>query len=244
MRGAATAVLAAVFLLADIQVALASPVPSKDELRKKSTKELKKILKSKGAKCHKCTEKDEVVERVIETWDRPPSTASSPDGGVQMTKEQFIEQLKMSFSKARSDQGGKGGGADSDGHELDDDGGAGGMHPDYEKVWAEFAEKLTSGDIGKDENGNLLYEVGAQSGFDGFWEKWKMHAALGLNLFLLYAMRKLKKVNRLAEEHKTTNDAPAVSEGSSDSKAIDGKTTGPGEEVEEEEEDKPKDKDT
>lgn len=212
----------------------ATPVPSKDELRKKTTKELKKILKSKGAKCHKCTEKDDVIERVIETWDRPPTMATSPDGGVQMTKDQFIEQLKMSFQKAKSDAGGG-----ADGHELESDGN--GHQPDYDKVWAEFAEKLSSGDIGKDENGNLLYEVGARSGFDSFWEKWKMHAALGLNLFLLYAMRKLKKVNRVAEELKSAKEKTEVPDASSDTVAD--KAIGPGEEVDEEEESLPKDKD-
>ena len=53
-------------------------------------KELRAILRQKGTKCKKCVEKDDLVDRVIDTWDWAPKEAESPDGKVKMDKETFI----------------------------------------------------------------------------------------------------------------------------------------------------------
>eukprot|EP00928_Gymnodinium_smaydae_P011663 TRINITY_DN14278_c0_g1_i2.p2 TRINITY_DN14278_c0_g1~~TRINITY_DN14278_c0_g1_i2.p2 ORF type:complete len:238 (+),score=56.57 TRINITY_DN14278_c0_g1_i2:19-732(+) len=146
----AAAVLAAQVLLPPrLCVVAASAVPSREELRKKTTKELKAILRSKGKTCKKCTEKDDVVDRVIETWDVPLVEAASPDGKVTMDKETFMKQMKMSYEKHFEDERKKKmESGEASGHQTDE---APPQMPDFEEVWRDFSEKLSKGEIEKDD---------------------------------------------------------------------------------------------
>lgn len=165
--------------------ALVSGAPSKAELRSKTLKQLKAILKSKGAKCKKCMEKDDYVDRVIETWDWAPKEASDPGGGISMQKDQFIGQLKEAYKRQRQQEA-------SGGHEVDDD--VDPNLPDFEKVWADFATKLSSGEIGKDDNGQLKYEVGNMN--PAWYEQYKIPVMMFLNIVLLWWMQKVRRRER------------------------------------------------
>merc|ERR1712224_561106 len=104
---------------------------------KKSSKELKAILKSKGVKCRNCVEKEHYIDKVLETWQVVPVEVSSPDGKIHMTKDIFIKQLMQ----AQQDQG------ESDekamGHALEKDLDKNDPRmPEMEQIWADFAERL------------------------------------------------------------------------------------------------------
>mmetsp|Transcript_2710 Transcript_2710/g.5400 ORF Transcript_2710/g.5400 Transcript_2710/m.5400 type:complete len:235 (-) Transcript_2710:79-783(-) len=184
--------------------------PSRQELQEKSMKELKAILKKKGVKCKKCLEKDDVVDRVLETWDVPPTEASSPDGSMRMTKEVFIKNLKDSYVRhLKSEKKGP----QADGHQLDADGDdesvevPEGMVPSdeqLEQVWREFSEKLSLGEVTKGEDGQLVYEVPSLGGGPSWWERWRIHIMMMANVALLWCIqRSRRRQKREAEVEKT-----------------------------------------
>lgn len=181
-------------------------VPSREELRKKPVKELKAILRSRGAKCHKCKEKDEYVFRVEDTWTWAPVEAASPDGKVSVTKGEFVNQLKESYRKTLSESSGSGGGG-SGGHELEKNDLAGMENmPDFNDVWAEFSERLQKGDIEQDANGQLLFDVGdMHAGKGTFWEKYKMYGLITLNLGLMFCMQRVRRTERAAQVSASDN---------------------------------------
>merc|ERR1719387_765360 len=179
--------------------------PSKESLRSKSMPELKAILRQKGAKCKKCVEKDDLIDRVIETWHWLPKEASSPDGKIKMTKEQFIRNLQSQYKKHGRTQ-------TQEGHELDDgddeDGAtetsepeiADSSLPDFDKVWADFSEKLSKGEIKTEENGRLIYQVTDEFEDPGWWERYKTHVMVGINVVLLYYMQHIRRKERQQKE--------------------------------------------
>mmetsp|Transcript_65306 Transcript_65306/g.202245 ORF Transcript_65306/g.202245 Transcript_65306/m.202245 type:complete len:233 (+) Transcript_65306:105-803(+) len=231
MRRAVVAAAASAALLLSPPVCSAASSshgpPSREELRQKSMKDLKGILKRKGAKCKKCVEKDDVIDRVIDTWDWAPNEASSPDGKMRMTKDVFISNLKSSYKRhLKSNK------KEQEGHQLDgdDDGeahseGSGPSDEELEKVWKEFSEKLSLGQVEKDENGHLVYEVPTLGGGQGsFWERWKIHIMLMANVTLLWFMqRQRRKANRLdsrkAEPGQGTEEVKDKSEAETKDKA-------------------------
>jgi len=188
-----------VFFLASLLflVAAAGSPPSKEELRKKTTKQLKTILASKGARCKKCFEKDDYVERVLETWDWAPKEASSPDGKVQITKEAFIDNLKEGFRRHAKEQ------REQAGHQMDEeekDNDEGNGLPNLDQAWAEFSAKLQLGEVKTDETGKLIYEVNANDGPAGsFWDRYKTHLLILINLVLLIGMQYAKRGERSAK---------------------------------------------
>lgn len=207
-RVAVAAVTAAsiLCLLPHSAAADSGPVPSREELRKKPVKELKALLRSKGAKCHKCKEKDEYVFRVEDTWSWAPVEAATPDGKVSVTKDEFVNQLKESYKKQLSEAS-AGAGAANGGHELED-GDMSGMEnmPDFNDVWAEFSEKLRTGSIEQDANGQLLFDVGDMHGKGSYWEKYKMHGLITLNLALMFCMQRVRRTERAAQVKKDEAD--------------------------------------
>merc|ERR1712194_420443 len=84
------------------------------------------------------------------------------------------------------------GDADS-GHQLDGEALPG--QPNFEEVWRDFSQKLQSGEINKDDAGNLMYEVGDQNGswWKMLWERYKMHFMISLNLGLLWFSQRMRK---------------------------------------------------
>mmetsp|Transcript_71852 Transcript_71852/g.223017 ORF Transcript_71852/g.223017 Transcript_71852/m.223017 type:complete len:225 (-) Transcript_71852:181-855(-) len=191
-RAAAVAAAAVLPLLGTAAAPSGSSPPSLEELREKPTRELKAILKSKGAKCKKCVEKDDLVHRVIETWSWAPKEAVSPDGKVRMTKGMFTDMLRNSFKKHVKEQ--------QDGHQLDGDepeaaAGADAQLPDLEQAWADFSEKLRQGEIKPGEDGRLVYEVTAPGG-GSWWERYRMHIVVILNILLLGVMHRVRRKER------------------------------------------------
>jgi len=188
-----------VLALCLLPVTDAGSPPSKEELRKKTTKQLKAILSSKGTRCKKCVEKDDYVERVLETWDWAPKEASTPDGKVQITKEAFINHLKEGYRRHVKEQ------REQAGHQMDDeeeeeDGEVGKGLPNLDQAWAEFSAKLQQGDVKTDKNGQLVYEVNTTDGPAGtFWDKYKTHLLILMNLVLLIWMQYAKKGERAAK---------------------------------------------
>lgn len=165
-----------------------------------SVKELKAKLKSKGAKCPKCVEKSHFIERVLETWDWPPLEASSPDGGIVMTKQQFIGQMRNAWRK-HQEQVAKGQEEAPDvGHELDGEDipevPGTDMAPDFEKAWADFSRKLINGEIAKDENGNVVLDVGDDLSMYGWWAKHQTHVIMIINLVLLIFLQASRAKDR------------------------------------------------
>jgi hypothetical protein len=206
MRLAAAAPAAAVifFALSIAHASFADPPPSLEELRSKSTKELKAILKSKGAKCKNCLEKDDFVHKVRDTWFTLPKQAKSPDGKIEITKEMFVKQLKESYGKHLKEEKQQPDSDDEDeddsGHSLETDEAMPGM-PDFDQVWADFSEKLMKGEIEKDDSGNLMYQVNDGSmGWSALWERYKMHIMLALNLGLLWFSQRLRKAKKEKDE--------------------------------------------
>jgi len=233
-------------------VAAAGSPPSKEDLRKKTTKQLKGILASKGARCKKCLEKDDYVERVLETWDWAPKEASTPDGKVQITKEAFINHLKEGYKRHVKEQ------REQAGHQMDDeeeDDEVGRQMPDLDKAWAEFSSKLQHGEVKTDENGQLIYEVNAidDNGPGGsFWDRYKTHLLILMNLVLLIGMQYAKrgeraaKMAKLKEAKEQQEKEKAAAEGDKATQLTDGETKADDDDVKETEGDEgrgPKDKD-
>mmetsp|Transcript_68845 Transcript_68845/g.154169 ORF Transcript_68845/g.154169 Transcript_68845/m.154169 type:complete len:233 (-) Transcript_68845:66-764(-) len=196
--------------------------PSYQELSQKSTKELKDLLKRKGVKCKKCVDKDDLINRVIETWDQSPKEAASPDGAMRMTKELFLKNLKDSYLRQLKSEhnGGK------DGHQLDADddeqGGADipqGLLPSdeqLEQVWKEFSEKLAIGEVSTDENGQLVYEVPPLGGAPGVWERWRVHIMMVANVALLWCIQRTRRKNRELTSARTEPGQATSEEGDND----------------------------
>mmetsp|Transcript_67185 Transcript_67185/g.119601 ORF Transcript_67185/g.119601 Transcript_67185/m.119601 type:complete len:250 (-) Transcript_67185:36-785(-) len=198
LRVGAAASVAALLLSPGGVDASSTTAPSLEDLRKKPTKELKAILKSKGAKCKKCVEKDDYVHRVRDTWHMAPKEARTPDGKVAMSKDVFIKQLKESFKKQVKDAG-KQDDDDDEGHATDDDQELPAGMPDFESVWRDFSEKLAKGEIEKDGGGNLMYSVADHLGGGGFWgwfERYKMHGLIALNLGFLWFSQRMRAAER------------------------------------------------
>eukprot|EP00930_Biecheleria_cincta_P032823 TRINITY_DN22753_c0_g1_i1.p1 TRINITY_DN22753_c0_g1~~TRINITY_DN22753_c0_g1_i1.p1 ORF type:complete len:239 (-),score=79.20 TRINITY_DN22753_c0_g1_i1:58-774(-) len=176
-----------------------APLPDREELLSKTTKELKAILRSKGAKCKGCSEKEHVVDKVIETWDWAPTEASSPDGKIKMDRESFMRMLKASWSKQQ-------GGADKkermrEGHELDEQENAM-MDSDAERIWKEFSTKLQAGEITADEHGNINYDLRLGDGQPGqsFWDRHGMRITMLWGVGLMYWTRRQKRSDADREE--------------------------------------------
>lgn len=163
--------------------------PSKAELRKKSSKELRKLLKEVGAKCHKCTEKDDYVERVLETWDWGPASVTSPDGSLTMDKATFMKQLVSSWRDAQNRENG--------GHEVEDFDPRG--LPDMEKVWRDFSEKLARGEIAKDAAGQVVFDMNMVTNKEA-WSQYRLIGMMALNLLLLVCMRRMKSAQKRRAE--------------------------------------------
>mmetsp|Transcript_24723 Transcript_24723/g.44031 ORF Transcript_24723/g.44031 Transcript_24723/m.44031 type:complete len:278 (+) Transcript_24723:105-938(+) len=191
------------------------PVPDKETLKQHSSTELQAFLTSKGGHlvaCKNC-EKDELVDRVLETWALPPQQASSPDGKLTMDKEQFVANLKRSFAQHQNQKQ-----QDSEtGHELDtEDDGIQAMTdqmPDFEKVWADFSAKLSKGEIKTDSNGQAIYQVGngqafnqkEESGMWAFFNRYKTQALLMVNTIMLLGSQFLKRRNGSESDAKKSN---------------------------------------
>mmetsp|Transcript_64001 Transcript_64001/g.208836 ORF Transcript_64001/g.208836 Transcript_64001/m.208836 type:complete len:242 (-) Transcript_64001:120-845(-) len=206
--------LLAATLLAAI-ASSAGTVPSREELQEKSSKELKAILKSRGAKCRKCLEKEDLIDRVVVTWEWSAVEAVSPDGKVKMTRDQFTKTFQSSFKKHLSDQRTTRIQADDDsGHQLatedeeeeDEDG----RHvPDVDKVWADFSERLRMGEISADDKGNLVYEYAGLPREPTWWDRYKTHVLLAVNVLILWFMqhvrRREKDLRKEEREKQVTN---------------------------------------
>merc|ERR1712151_369529 len=59
----------------------------------KTLDELIKNLWTRGARCRNCTRKEDYVRRVYETKGWEIGKASSPDGTITMTKDEYITRL-------------------------------------------------------------------------------------------------------------------------------------------------------
>mmetsp|Transcript_67985 Transcript_67985/g.198962 ORF Transcript_67985/g.198962 Transcript_67985/m.198962 type:complete len:221 (-) Transcript_67985:48-710(-) len=214
----AAAAAAALFPLPRCTAASGSSPPSRDELRLKSTKDLKAILKRKGATCKKCLEKDDVVDKVIETWHWVPKEASSPDGKLTMTKEMFIQNLQSSYARHLKEPKPSEGG-----HQLEGaDGGAEGpglSEEQLEEVWKEFSAKLSLGEVKTDEHGQMTYEVPSLTGGAGFWENWKMHIMVMGNVALLGCSQRLRRKTRELKKEKMEPGQETSEEADSKDKA-------------------------
>lgn len=215
-HGSALAAVAALLLLLAVVAngsagAGATAVPSEEELRQKSMKELKAILRKKGAKCQKCVEKDDIVARVVETWDWAPFEAQSPDGKIKMTKDVFLNFLKSSYRKRASEKHESEGG-----HQLDEDDSGDDepssdgedlgdlpSGPEIELIWADFSSKLERGEIETDEKGHIIYELAPPGGnaAPSLWDKYKTQVMVTVNVGLLWFMQSVRKKER-AERQK------------------------------------------
>lgn len=173
-----------------------SPAPSREELKKKTAKQLKAILRSKGIKCKSCTEKEHFVDEVIDTWHVAPKEASSPDGKIQLTKEMFIQQLTSSLRDQRKAEGNPEL-QDANGHQLEGSGDALDQLPDMENIWADFAAKLASGEV-SDKDGKLNYEVPPIGGYppDTWWRRFKDYGMIILNFTLMLVLYKVRRRER------------------------------------------------
>lgn len=179
---------------------LGGDVPSKEELKKKKTKELKQILRSKGLTCKTCVEKDHYIDEVIKTWHLTPKEASSPDGKIHLSKETFISQLTSTFKEQMQRENGgdgKGGGHQLEGQDMSD------QFPDLENIWADFAAKLQSGEV-SEKDGKLNYEVPPVGGYGqgSLWRRFKDYGMIILNftlMFVLYKVRKRERKNKREE---------------------------------------------
>lgn len=176
-------------------------LPPRAELHKKTTKQLKATLRKKGAKCTGCSEKSHYVDRVVETWGWSPKEASTPDGKVRMTRDVFIEQIRASWRRHKTEEDGAEleQAMSSTGHELDGDDVAARAEdtPDFERAWLEFAKQLETGKITKDENGEVFFDVNEHlEGGASWWEKHKMHVMIAMNVLLMFCMYRLRSRER------------------------------------------------
>merc|ERR1712232_248954 len=73
-------------------------------------------------------------------------------------------------------------------------------------VWKDFSEKLRSGDIGKDKNGNLLFEVGDIASRAAWWERYKMHLLVAVNLGMMWCLQRVKRTEREARRIATEKE--------------------------------------
>jgi len=187
-----------------------SKAPGMEELRKKSMKELWAMLRQKGANCKKCVEKDELVNKVIETWDWTPNEAASPDGQIKMDKETFVRQLKSSYESHFEDERKK---RRKGGHELADSPLPEEVQPDFDKVWADFSSRLSSGDIQTDPDGKLHFDID-RLGEKTVWDRYKVHLMLFANMGLLILMQRLRRKDRqerrAGEEGKPVDNKPKI----------------------------------
>ncbi|CAJ1446004.1 unnamed protein product [Effrenium voratum] len=167
----------------------AGRAPTAQELGRRPSHELKALLQSKGLHCDGC-EKAQLVQRVLETWDEEVLEVSSPDGSVRLTKDAFIKDLKMTYRRQMLRKHEEGG------HELADDeedmDSVDIAVPDFDKEWRDFSVKLAKGDVQTEQNGQIVYEVGPTPP-PSFWDRWKMHGLMGMNITMLLCTQYLKR---------------------------------------------------
>lgn len=163
--------------------------PDKATLRKKTTKQLKKLLRDVGATCHKCTQKDDYVERILDTWDWGPAEVSSPDGTIKMDKDTFIKQLKASLSEAQNQE--------REGHEVEDVDPS--SLPDLEEVWRDFSERLARGEISTDAGGQVKYELNMPADKES-WSKYRLVGMMAVNFVVLVCLRRMKASEKRRKE--------------------------------------------
>eukprot|EP00931_Biecheleriopsis_adriatica_P025254 TRINITY_DN15554_c0_g1_i1.p1 TRINITY_DN15554_c0_g1~~TRINITY_DN15554_c0_g1_i1.p1 ORF type:complete len:869 (-),score=225.49 TRINITY_DN15554_c0_g1_i1:48-2552(-) len=181
------------------------------------------ILRSKGASCKGCSDKEDVIDRVVETWDWAPKEASSPNGDIKIDKQTFMDQLSASL-KAQTPQS-------EDGHQLDPLSGV-----DADKIWSDFTQKLQNGEMSTDDSGRLNYDLsdlqGALAGAAGqapsLWDRYGMQAMMLINVVLMMLMRKGKSYERAmkaSEEQQDATKPGAEAEMPDEDKAVKDKDT-------------------
>mmetsp|Transcript_63375 Transcript_63375/g.182416 ORF Transcript_63375/g.182416 Transcript_63375/m.182416 type:complete len:258 (+) Transcript_63375:43-816(+) len=186
-------------------------VPSRKELQAKDAAELKAILRSKGAKCTSCIDKEDVIDRVIETWDWSLTEAVSPDGKTRITKEMFVKNVEASYKRFLADQQAKKR-EEEGGHQLageDDDEEDGMPVPDVDKAWLDFSERLRKGEIKADEKGALAYEMIGTAAEPSWWSKYKTHVMLSVNVLILWVMQHVRKRERQIRRQGGAAENPA-----------------------------------
>merc|ERR1711957_193477 len=176
---------AATWLLALASIGAAQVVPDREELLRKSPKQLKALLKERGATCKKCIEKEDLVERLLETWDWSGVEAVSPDGKTRMTKDIFVKNLEASYRRHLGEVSSKQK-TQTDGHQLaSEDEDEEEQIPDVDKVWLDFSENLRRGEIKTDAKGDIIYSVAGPQRELGIWDKYKTHIMISVNVIIL-----------------------------------------------------------
>jgi len=183
--------------------------PRREELWRKSLDELKSILRSRGAKCRKCLEKKDFVDRVIETWEWSSMEASSPDGKFTVSKEDFLKTFEAGYRQHLIDVRARRRKEEEEetiGHQLaqDDEEDEDEQLPEAEidRLWIQFSDRLRNGDIFPDDKGNLVYEYAPPREQAG-WERYKPHLLLGVNLIILWLMHHVRRRERNTRKEDT-----------------------------------------
>lgn len=184
----------AVFVVCACIGALAE-TPSRDEVRKHTMKELRAMLRDRGAACRHCVEKDHLVDRVLETWDWAPLRASSPDGKINIDKESFVKHLRSSLVERQSKEAVE----TTGGHQLAEQPLDGFDGEQFEAAWQDFSRKLTAGEVGTDDGGRIVYNVDLSDSpftWSSLWQRYRLHIMMGGNLLLLFFMRRMRNGNK------------------------------------------------
>ncbi|CAK9076290.1 unnamed protein product [Durusdinium trenchii] len=112
---------------------------------------------------------------------------------IRLTKDVFMKDLKMTYKKHMKRRPEDGGHELADEEDADSADTIDSTFPDFSKEWREFSVKLAKGDVQTESDGQIVYEVGGPTPAPTFWDRWKMHLLMGMNISMLMCTQYLKR---------------------------------------------------